>query len=48
MHQFISSIHPVLGFAHFHAGRGAGLFLLIMLAILALGIVMVVTSDKSK
>jgi len=48
MHKLISSIHPVLGFAHFHAGRGAGLFLVILLAVLGVAIVMLVTSDKSK
>jgi hypothetical protein len=48
MHQIISSLHPVLAFGHFHAGRGAGLFLVILLAILGVGIAMVVASDKSK
>ena len=41
--------HPVLGFIHVHGARGGGAFLLLaMLAVVAVGVIMAVVSDKSK
>ena len=41
--------HPAFGFIHVHGARGGGAFLLLaVLAVVALGTVLIATSDKSK
>jgi hypothetical protein len=40
--------HLAFGFIHVHGARGGFLLFLAVVAVVALGVIMVVTSDKSK